>query len=41
MDVVEQLDLTSTIRMWYITGEKTIVVIMEEGEVRFYKEIET
>ena len=39
--VEEQLDLTGRIRMWYIIVEKTIVVIQEDGEVRFYEEITT
>jgi len=41
MSVEEQLDLSTTIRMWYITNGKTIVAIMEEGDLRFYEEIET
>ena len=41
MTVTEQLDLTARIRMWYICAETNIVAIMENGDLRFYEEINT
>ena len=36
MKVEEKYDLTN-LRMWLISGETMMIVIMEDGDVRFYE----